>query len=208
MNRCLGTSPSMASRTSLGPTGGQRWTDIRAVAADVTRLRAVSRYDLGNPVMRGRLGTIVAHTTRQLGLPISLVSVVLDSAQLLVASTGLDGWPIASGGTPLEWSFCAHAVASGLPYIVEDAVVDDTQRSNPLVVVDGIRSYAGVPLITREGHALGAHCVIGLEAHRFAGSDLDALQQAAAEVVEVLETFPARRGQGAIETRTTRPHQL
>lgn len=189
MNRPSWASRSLSSWSRVEPAGAQKPSAVRAVATDSARLRAVSRYDLGNPILRGRLDAITAQTTARLGLPISLVSVVLDSAQLLVGSTGLDGWLLASGGTPLEWSFCAHAVASGRPYVVEDTILDDTQRTNPLVTIDGIRSYAGVPLVTREGLHLGAHCAIGVQARRFTRGDLAALQHAAGEVIAVLETF-------------------
>jgi len=167
----------------------QPWPIVIAAAADPDRLRAISEYDLNSPELRDCLDLVTARTSAQLGLPTSLVTLVLDSAQLVAGSTGLRGWIRRAGGTPVEWSFCAHVVASGLPYTVEDAVHDAVQRENPLALLDGIASYAGVPVTLPSGHVAGAHCVIGSEPRSFTTADLLVLEHAAREVVEVLERF-------------------
>ncbi|MEZ5216918.1 MAG: GAF domain-containing protein [Ilumatobacteraceae bacterium] len=128
-------------------------------------------------------------TTDRLHQPIALVTMVLDSAQLVAASSGLDGWLAAAGGTPVEWSFCARAVGSRQPYVVNDARTHPIQRSNPLVAIDNIGCYAGVPLYSPDGHALGAHCVVGTEPHDFTAEEIEELQEAGDEIAVLLETY-------------------
>lgn len=163
-------------------------TDHLTKLADPARLRVLASVDLDHPDLRRELDLITARTSQRIGLPIGLVSLVLDTAQFLAGSHGVDGWIAAAQGTPVEWSFCAHAVASGRPYVVTDAANDAVQATNPLVTVDGIRSYAGVPLVL-DGQILGAHCVIGDSAHAFSDADLAELTGAAAEIIALLERY-------------------
>ena len=63
--------------------------------------------------------------------------------------------------TPRDVAFCSHVVASGRELIVEDAAADQRFHDNPLVEGDpNIRFYAGVPLMTPEGYAIGTLCVM------------------------------------------------
>lgn len=62
---------------------------------------------------------------------------------------------------PREMAFCNHTIRQNGAFIVADARQDSRFRENPLVTCEqGIRFYAGVPLTTAAGHALGAVCVI------------------------------------------------
>jgi len=177
------------SNTSIKPTPARPWSDVVATATNPTRLAAIARYDLANRAMWERLDAIAARTCAELHQPISLVTLVLDSAQLIAGSAGLTGWMKSANGTPLEWSFCAHAVTSGQFYIVEDAATDVVQRDNPLFTIDSIASYAGVPIVDSAGEVLGAHCVLSTQAQIFNPNQLATLYDGAAEVLDVLEDF-------------------
>ncbi len=165
------------------------WSRIQDAVSDLDRLTELAGYDLGNPELRAQLDEITARTCRRLDLPIALTTMVLDTAQLLLGSHGLAGWIAAADGTPVEWSFCARAVAAGRPYVVADAANDPVQRANPLVLHDGVAAYAGYPLTTPAGHSLGAHCVISDRPHAFSAEELAIIEQGAQQVLEVLSRF-------------------
>lgn len=169
--------------------------------ADPQRLRVLASIDLDDVGLKDGLDAITARTAGRLGLPISLVSLVLDSAQVLAGSYGVSGWIAEANGTPAEWAFCAHTVHRNAPYIVPDAAHDPVQATNPLVTQDGIGSYAGVPLVI-DGQALGVHCVVSSTPHTFTDAELAELHTAAAEVVALLQRYrrPAPRSDGARPT--------
>jgi GAF domain-containing protein len=153
------------------------------------RLAVLGRIDLDSTELRQRLDKITERTAQRLDRPIGLVSMVFDTAQEFVGSHGLAGWLADVGGTPIEWSFCASAVASGGQYVVPDAATDARQSDNPLVTADGIRSYAGAPIVV-DGEVLGAHCVMGYDPHAFTPDDLAELERGAEEISAILREYP------------------
>ena len=70
-----------------------------------------------------------------------------------------------------------------------DAQVDPVQQHNPLVAIDNVRSYAGVPLRTADGHVLGADCVLSSEPQDFTPDQVAELEQAAAEITAILREY-------------------
>ncbi|BAL88135.1 hypothetical protein AMIS_29150 [Actinoplanes missouriensis 431] len=162
--------------------------DRHDTAAGSDRYDVLADIDLDDPELRDRLNRIAERTAERLGQPIALVSMVLDTAQVFPGSYGLTGWLAEMGGTPIEWSFCVNAVNSGTSYVVPDATDDALQSTNPLVTNDGIRSYAGVPVVL-DGAVLGTHCVLGTAAHVFTDADLAELRRGAEEVSELLRAY-------------------
>jgi GAF domain-containing protein len=155
---------------------------------DPARILALAGLDLDHPDLRPRLDAITERTAERLGLPISLVTFVLDTAQFIGGSHGVDNWISGAQGTPVEWSFCARTVETGQDFVVPDTTLEPYLAGNPLATVDGFRSYAGAPLIL-DGQVLGAHCVISTATHEFTDADLAELRAGADEIVAVLSEF-------------------
>lgn len=151
------------------------------------RLAAIADLGLKNPEPDPVLQGLADEAARRLDLPTGLVTIVLDSAQVFAAHRGLSGWMADAGGIPVEWSFCANSVKTGEPLVIEDATTHPLVRDNPLVVHDGIRCYAGVPLVTSAGEVLGNLCVVGTEARSFSEQDLELLHGLAGRAVERIE---------------------
>jgi GAF domain-containing protein len=157
--------------------------------ADYERLSRIAEIDLLNPELVARLDEISRRTMGRLGREASYVSIILDSAQIILSSAGMSGWICHAGGTPVEWSFCGQTVALARTYVVPDALDDDLHKDSPLVTMDGTRSYAGVPLTTADGYVLGAHCVIDSNPHLFTEDELSELQRAAQEISAILAEY-------------------
>ena len=118
------------------------------------------------------------------GAPISLVSLVDTKRQWFKAKIG----NISASETPREVAFCAHAIMGRDLMVVPDAMQDARFADNPYVQEkDGIRFYAGAPLITAGGAALGTLCVVDHLPHRLNLDQLRALRALAKQVTELLE---------------------
>jgi len=168
--------------------------DAAAERENEARLREIVELDLLSPEVDDILQATVAEAAGRLGLPQAMVTVVLDQAQFFAAHHGLDGWMVESRGTPVEWSFCAIAVASGEPFVVEDATTHPLTRDNPLVAYEGIRCYAGIPLVSSRGHPLGTLCVIGKVPHTFNDADMETLRALSEQAVRRIEERRTSRG--------------
>lgn len=110
-----------------------------------------------------------------LDVPISLISLVDENRQWFKSKQGLDAQETAR-----DISFCTHAVDSGQQLIVENALTDERFSQNPLVLnAPNIRFYAGIPIKSLEGYALGTLCVIDDEPKKPTAKELAALNDLA-----------------------------
>jgi GAF domain-containing protein len=154
---------------------------------DTARLQEIADLGLNDSDIDDILSEITAEAAAQFGLPVALVSIVLDQAQYFRGSHGLDGWMATTRGTPAEWSFCQHVVRNRAPFVVEDAQTHPLMQDSPLVRMEGVRCYAGVPLVTFRGHVIGSFCVQGPEARSFTEYDLAQLKRYAKQVIARIE---------------------
>jgi GAF domain-containing protein len=151
------------------------------------RLQEIADLDLISPAVDEVLEQCAAEAAIALDLPIGLVSIVLDEAQYFAGRHGLSGWIAEANGTPVEWSFCRHAVATKREVVINDAASDRRVKESPLVTDDGLRCYAGIPLITRRGNVLGTLCAAGPAPRSFSEIELEELRRIARRAIERIE---------------------
>jgi len=117
--------------------------------------------------------------------PVALVSLVDNERLFFMARAGLDVVEVPRQGSLCE---CAIGTLTGM-LAVEDAAIDPRFATSALVTgFPGIRFYAGVPLVTREGAALGTLCVIDRQPRMLNESQRMGLQYLADLTVELLES--------------------
>jgi diguanylate cyclase (GGDEF)-like protein len=122
--------------------------------------------------------------SQMLGMPISLISLVDHERQWFLSRVGLE-----ARETARELAFCAHTICSEQVMVVADARADGRFRDNPLVTgAPNIRFYAGAPLRTRDGHALGTLCVISSEPRTLGENEHRLLEELAGMVIHTLES--------------------
>ncbi|WP_439643376.1 GAF domain-containing protein [Gemmatimonas sp.] len=181
----------MAPVPQFSAEGAQDAVDPRAITAALQnreRLREIAALRLTEPDVQHMLQDICGEASAAMGVPIGLVTIVLDEAQHFAAHHGLGGWLEEAGGTPSEWSFCRYTVATKAAFVVNDAQTNPLVQDSPLVSQDGLRCYAGMPLVSSRGHALGSLCVAGVEAKAFTDAELATLKRYAAEAMRRIET--------------------
>jgi GAF domain-containing protein len=156
--------------------------------ADRHRLEVLAGIDFDDPHLRQQLDDLTERTARRLDAPVSLVTLLSNITQFFAGSSGLPSWIDEVGGTPAEWSFCTDVVTSGEAHTYPNLAGHPAFDTNPLVVVDGARSYAGVPLVV-DGEVVGAHCVIGVEERSYTEAEMEQLRRSAQDVVAVLRQY-------------------
>jgi signal transduction histidine kinase len=116
--------------------------------------------------------------------PISIISFIDDERQWFKSIVGLD-----VSETKRDYAFCAHAINKPNELlIVENPLNDARFVNNPLVTgAPQIRFYAGAPLVTSDGMALGTLCVIDLEPREINDDQKKALEILANQVMVQLE---------------------
>lgn len=114
--------------------------------------------------------------------PISLVSLIDDKRQWFKSRQGF-----FVSETPREQAFCHYAILQPSLFEVEDAVLDERFKNNPLVTGDpNIRFYAGYPLIDDKGFALGTLCVMDRIPRKLTDSQQESLSLLAKEVMSLI----------------------
>ena len=71
--------------------------------------------------------------------------------------------------------------------MVEDVARDTRFANNPFLVENGIRFYAGAPLRTSSGHAIGSLCVIDTAPRKFGDQDRKVLRRIADDLMVKVE---------------------
>lgn len=148
-----------------------------------SRLAALRALDiLDTPPERAfddmtRLAALVCET------PVALVTLVDAERQWFKARVGF-----ALEQTSRDASFCAHAILQPDVLVIEDATKDARFASNPLVTSEPhIRFYAGAPLVTPSGEAVGTLCVIDRVPRSLDATQMMALETLAQQVASQLE---------------------
>lgn len=139
------------------------------------RQAALDKLRILDTPPEARFDRLTRMAAKLLDAPIALISLVDRDRQWFKSCIGLD-----VSEAPRSLSFCGHALFDTQPLIVEDARKDARFFDNPLVTGDPhVRFYAGTPLHSADGHALGTLCVIDRKPRTLSEEDLQCLRDLA-----------------------------
>jgi PAS domain S-box-containing protein len=155
---------------------------------EAERLQALQSYGVLDTPPDAALDDLTGLASRLCRTPMALISLVDQDRQWFKSRVGVE-----LSETARSVSFCAHAILGDGVTVVEDALSDPRFSSNPLVTGDpGIRFYAGAPLKTADGHALGTLCVLDREPRGLTEEQTRGLEVLSREVVARLDLSRAR----------------
>ena len=151
---------------------------------EAARLTALKSYNILDTAEEKDFDDLTTLASAICQTPVAFISLIDDKRQWFKSRKG-----IIEKETPIESSFCRHAINAGNDImIVENATVDARFIGNPLVDGErGIVFYAGVPLINKDGFALGSLCVVDQTQKKLTEEQITALKIIAKQVVDKLE---------------------
>ncbi len=151
--------------------------------AEKQRLKVLWQYDVLDTVPEEVFDDLTELAARICEAPIALISLVDEDRQWFKSKVG-----VTIKETSRDVSFCAHAIHHEGLFIVPDATRDKRFAHNPLVLSEPkIRFYAGAPLVTPDGHALGTLCILDKVPRELRPEQQQALRVLARHVMTQLE---------------------
>lgn len=155
------------------------------------RLKALRRSKLLDSPPERLFDAITLRAAEICKTPIAFISLVDEHRQWFKSRVGLDVTE-----TDRDVAFCAHAILQKEVMVVRDALADERFAKNPLVTQEPkIRFYAGVPLVTSGGCALGTLCVIDRKPRQLTPDQMDQLKVLAESTRILLEMRSSRLGE-------------
>jgi signal transduction histidine kinase/CheY-like chemotaxis protein/HPt (histidine-containing phosphotransfer) domain-containing protein len=149
---------------------------------DALRLAAVRQMQLLDSPADDEFDRLTRLVTERLAVPVALVTLLDEERQFFMSLIGLNEPWASSRETPLTHSFCQHVVAAAEPLIIDDARRDPVVCDSLAIRDLGVIAYAGVPLFTTDGFAVGSLCAIDTQPRSWTAADLNSLHEIAALV--------------------------
>lgn len=153
--------------------------------SEFDRLKALESSKLLDSDAEERFDRIVRLAAGAMNTEIALISLIDEDRQWFKAKTGLEATE-----TPRDQAFCHHAIQKDDEVmVVLNADLDKRFEDNPLVTGEpNIAFYAGAPLVTKEGYALGTLCIIDSKPRtEFSESEQQMLKDLASTVMTEVE---------------------
>ncbi|TWT42093.1 Sensory/regulatory protein RpfC [Phycisphaerae bacterium RAS1] len=146
---------------------------------ETCRLEALRGLQILDTPTEESFDRIVRLAARIFDVPVAQISLIDQQREWFKAQCG-GGPPGGDRGA----AFCAHTILSDAPLIIEDAAADARFQANPMVTEQGIRFYAGAPLLTTDGLAVGALCLKDRRPRRFSSEQAALLRELAAVAMD------------------------
>lgn len=147
------------------------------------RLAALARYRILDTPLEAEFDAITRLIARICDVPYAVINLIAEGRQWFKSELGF-----GVRETPLDTSFCAHAILQRELFVVPDTTCDPRFDCNPLVTGEPrLRFYAGALLKTGDGYPLGTLCVLDRQPRQLDALQREALGVLAQQVMQLLE---------------------
>ena len=177
-----------------------QWTDERArtsIGAPMTpaplaqredeRLQALARTELLDTPSEVVFDQMTKELKEAFDAPIAMLSLIDGERQFWKSTAGLPEHLSGLRESPRSTSICGHVVAANELLVAEDTWRDPRFANNPLLREQGIRFYAGAPLRSRDGLAIGSLCVMDVRPRKITKAEEALLVLSAQRVMLEIE---------------------
>jgi len=154
---------------------------MAGIQSETVRLAALQELRLLDTPASESFDRITRMASQIFGLSSAAISLTDHDRQWFKSRVGID---VAS--MPREGAPCSEVTDTRNVLIVPDIAQDPAYRDTP-VAEAGARFYAGAPLLTHDGLAIGALCVTGSEPRQFSDAETAMLRDMAALVMAQIE---------------------
>ena len=152
-------------------------------STETARLAALRRYRILDTRPEQAFDDLTLLASQICGTPIALITLVDEERQWFKSRVGINATETAR-----SIAFCAHAITQDDLFVIPDTLADERFRESPLVLGEPwVRFYAGSPLLTQDGHALGTLCVLDRVPRRLTPDQEAALNALRRQAVAQLE---------------------
>lgn len=179
----------VAVQQQIGAPATADSLDIPLPDDEAGRLAALERLEILDTQPEREFDDLAALAALVCATPLALISFVDRDREWFKSKVG-----ISESSFPRMLGFCVHTIAGRDVFVVPDTAADPRFSSNPFVTREpGVRFYAGAPLLTPDGYAVGALCVIDLASRELGPEQIEALKTVARQVMAQLELRIRRR---------------
>lgn len=147
------------------------------------RVRELESYDILDTLPEDEFDALTNLASRICNVPIALINFVNNKEQFTKSCTG-----ISADTTPRSQSICQYTILTDELFEINDLSEDSRFENMPYVAgKPHLRYYAGVPLKSDNGYAIGSLCVMDYEPREMTGQELKDLKVLANEVMARLK---------------------
>ena len=165
----------------------QRSFGVPTPADEAARLEDLAGLEILDTPREAAFDDLVNLAAAIFGVPVAAISLLDASRQWFKATVGI---PV--NHTPRSQAVCAYTIVGQGPFLVGDLQSDSRFCQLPLVEEGGLKFYAGVPIASRHGHAIGTLCVAAPFEVEPTPQQIEALERLGRQAAALLELHRTR----------------
>jgi signal transduction histidine kinase len=151
----------------------------QALEVEQQRVDSLYSYHLIDGVGNDQFDSLVKLASTVCETPIATLNLLDEDTEYTISSYGVELHSL-----PRKESICNHIIANPVPLVVEDISQDErfTNKSS-FINNNGLKFFAGFPLVNTEGYAIGAICVYDSDPKKMTSDQLTALETIANQIL-------------------------